>query len=267
MKKALLYLFLFLFFQVLTSIFVMAAASLICYDTLNVTQTNAIILSSGLASLLTIGVFAWRKYCNFNTTYISTQPWNLLLLTALLSITLILPSAFLQEQLPESLTKDNLENVFSVLLSSFGGYIIIGLLAPVCEEVVFRGAVLRELLRSLAADGNSRRVWGCIVFSALFFSFAHMNPAQIPHAFVIGLLLGWLFYRTGSIIPGLVYHFVNNTAAFAIAFSFPELPYNAKTIELCNNDTTLLYSLLGISTLCAVMILYVIKKTIASKNK
>jgi hypothetical protein len=48
-----------------------------------------------------------------------------------------------------------------------------------------------------------------------------MNPAQMPHAFLIGLLLGWLYYRTDSIVPGVVYHWVNNTVAYVMYNLYP----------------------------------------------
>jgi membrane protease YdiL (CAAX protease family) len=48
-----------------------------------------------------------------------------------------------------------------------------------------------------------------------------MNPAQMPHAFLIGLLLGWMYYRTDSIVPGVVYHWVNNTAAYIMYNLYP----------------------------------------------
>ena len=61
----------------------------------------------------------------------------------------------------------------------------------------------------------------------MLFSLVHMNPVQMPHAFLIGILLGWLYYRTDSIIPGVVWHWVNNTIAYVV--------YN-----LTNTDETLL---------------------------
>ena len=48
-----------------------------------------------------------------------------------------------------------------------------------------------------------------------------MNPAQMPHAFLIGLLLGWMYYRTDSIVPGVVYHWVNNTVAYVMYNLYP----------------------------------------------
>jgi hypothetical protein len=95
------------------------------------------------------------------------------------------------------------------------GYVSIGLLAPFAEELVFRGAILRELLRW------SSRPWVAIAISAIFFAAAHMNPAQLPHAFLIGLLLGWMYYRTDSIIPGVVYHWINNSVAYVMYNLYP----------------------------------------------
>ena len=42
-----------------------------------------------------------------------------------------------------------------------------------------------------------------------------MNPAQIPFAFLLGMMFGWLYYRTGSMLPGIVGHVLNNSVAAA----------------------------------------------------
>jgi membrane protease YdiL (CAAX protease family) len=60
-----------------------------------------------------------------------------------------------------------------------------------------------------------------ILISAVLFSAAHMHPAQIPHTLLIGLLLGWLYYRTDSIMPGVVFHWVNNTVAYVLYNFYP----------------------------------------------
>ena len=96
------------------------------------------------------------------------------------------------------------------------GYFVIGLLAPLTEEMVFRGAVLRSLLQW------KQNPWVGIVISAILFALIHMNPVQMPHAFLVGLLLGWMYYRTDSIIPGVVYHWVNNTVAYVMYNLYPD---------------------------------------------
>ena len=52
-------------------------------------------------------------------------------------------------------------------------------------------------------------VWA-IVISALFFAVIHANPWQALNAFMIGLLMGYVYYKTGSLILTMIMHFVNN---------------------------------------------------------
>ena len=132
----------------------------------------------------------------------------------------IVPSLALQGLLPEwtgwarelaEQTNEQLEGLMSIP----GGYMVVALLPPVVEELVFRGAVLRSLL-----DWRPQRPWLMIALSALIFALLHLNPAQLPHAFLIGLLLGWMYWRTGSIVPGVAYHWANNTAAYVLYHAY-----------------------------------------------
>ena len=107
------------------------------------------------------------------------------------------------------------EGEFDMIMKDRMGYFVVGLLAPLAEEMVFRGAILRSLLRWKSNP------WVGIVISAILFAVIHMNPAQMPHAFLIGLLLGWMYWRTDSIVPGVVYHWVNNTVAYILYNIYP----------------------------------------------
>ena len=49
-----------------------------------------------------------------------------------------------------------------------------------------------------------------IVTQALVFALLHSNPADLPHLFVLGLLLGYLYERTGSLYAPIALHFINN---------------------------------------------------------
>ena len=97
------------------------------------------------------------------------------------------------------------------------GYLVVCILAPLAEEVIFRGAVLRTMLEHW--EGNKR--WTAITISALLFALAHMNPAQMPHAFLLGLLIGWLYERSRSLIPCVVLHCANNTIAYLMTAAYP----------------------------------------------
>lgn len=107
-------------------------------------------------------------------------------------------------------------DMFLQMKDSMFGVISIALVAPVVEEMLFRGAIEGHLLRRWK---NPK--WA-IVVSALIFGVIHLNPAQIPYAFVLGLLLGWLYYRTGSIVPGIVLHLLNNGIAVVLMLALPD---------------------------------------------
>ena len=83
--------------------------------------------------------------------------------------------------------------------------VLVALLPAVAEEVTFRGVVLAGLRRS-----GSR--WIAVVGSALVFGLFHINPYHVVAAFGVGLLLGWVALESGSILPGILIHLVNNGA-------------------------------------------------------
>jgi sodium transport system permease protein len=88
-------------------------------------------------------------------------------------------------------------------------------LAPaVAEELVFRGVLARSLARHSAILA--------IVVSALAFSAYHVMPQQMVSTFPLGLALGILAIRSGSILPGMLVHFLNN--AIVIVLSRDSLP-------------------------------------------
>lgn len=87
----------------------------------------------------------------------------------------------------------------------------VSVFAPLFEEWLCRGMVLRGLL-----GNNVKPVWA-IIISAAFFAFIHLNPWQAVPAFLLGLLFGYVYYRTGSLKLTMLMHCTNNT--FAVIMS------------------------------------------------
>ena len=168
---------------------------------------------SATASIITLILFLWRKWTPVGKTYIQSKPWATLIWSAVAALGVVIPSVWLQEQMPA--LPDTAGEMLTKIISTPGGYFVIALLAPVVEEVVFRGAILRALLSSMQSK------WGAICFTAALFALIHANPAQMPHAFLMGWLMGWLYMRTGSIVPGMVFHWANNTVAYLMAVAYP----------------------------------------------
>ena len=207
MKKALLYTILFLTIQILIEGVVVLFWKLIMHED-PTNNISCVILASVIADVIVIALFLKLKWSEVSPNWIRTRPWAVLFWCAMASIGLLVPSQWLQEHMPE--LPNYAEDMFAGMLANPWGYVVVGLAAPLVEELVMRGAVLRALLKW------NENHWVGIAISAVLFALIHANPAQMPHAFLIGLLLGWMYYRTGSILPGVMVHWVNNSVAFAI---------------------------------------------------
>lgn len=83
-------------------------------------------------------------------------------------------------------------------------FLCVCVMAPILEEWLCRGMVLRGLVR-----GGSP-AWLAITVSAAFFAIIHGNMWQALPAFLLGCLFGYVYYRTGSIKLTMLMHFTNN---------------------------------------------------------
>lgn len=88
--------------------------------------------------------------------------------------------------------------------------IVIGIITPICEETFFRGFALPAFARRYG-------VWGGILLSAALFSIFHFSIGLVVPVFIFGIVLGWLYVRTGSIYPSITAHAVQNVVALLAA--------------------------------------------------
>lgn len=87
------------------------------------------------------------------------------------------------------------------------------LLAPLVEEAIFRGAIERRLLEK---DWNP---WFAIVISAIIFAIPHFSLYTLFFS-CFGILVGWLYYRTRCIWPGILIHALYNSLVFIPGYLF-----------------------------------------------
>ena len=80
------------------------------------------------------------------------------------------------------------------------------ILAPIFEETIFRG-LLQTVMVAIA---GTRRRWWIVLSCAALFALAHVGETvdvrTLPGLFVLGVILGWLYERTGSLLPGVLVH-------------------------------------------------------------
>ena len=110
--------------------------------------------------------------------------------------------------------KDNLGDTFGGLSRNVVGVLGLAFFGPLLEEVLFRGAIQGLLMRYFG------RPWLAIILSALVFGIFHMNPVQIVYATLLGIVLGWIYYRTGSLLSVVVGHVLNNSLAVVTTLAF-----------------------------------------------
>ena len=92
--------------------------------------------------------------------------------------------------------------------------IIHALLPAILEELLFRFAPIKLL------SENKR---SALILSSVMFAFAHANLFQIPYALVAGVMLSSLYLLTGSMLPSIILHFLNNTVSLASIYGVKPL--------------------------------------------
>ena len=123
----------------------------------------------------------------------------------------------------------------------------VGILAPVCEEVVFRGAIFSGFKK----EGN---IFKAVFASGLLFGLLHMNINQASYAFVIGVLLGFLVEATGSIFSSILFHVLVNSSN-AIMMIISDSVLNAEVMDNAREIVTMgtLLNMMGVYLVLAVI--------------
>ena len=100
---------------------------------------------------------------------------------------------------------DYMEQDFVNLAHNPIGILVLCIIAPIAEEYLFRGLMMRKMLKWNISP------WYAIIGSSIMFGLIHLNPAQIPGPIILGIVMAWMCYRTRSLIPGIIIHITNNT--------------------------------------------------------
>ena len=140
-------------------------------------------------------------------TAVSIVPWVVMLVPALVLIlttlvslvTQVFPLSASERAMFESMGDDDLATALLACV-----------IAPIVEEMLFRGVILRGFLQRY---GRARAIWG----SAALFGLAHFNIYQFVAALFIGAVSGWLYERARSLVPCIALHSAYNTALWLLS--------------------------------------------------
>lgn len=108
----------------------------------------------------------------------------------------------------EAFALDNLLGTeFFDMAKSALGIIAIAIVGPIAEEICMRGSIQSWMHKHGVSPLKS------ILIASLLFGIMHMNPAQIPFAMLVGIILGLLYWKSQSLLLPCILHVVNNSFA------------------------------------------------------
>lgn len=214
-KLALIYLLMQIGGALLAGPFCMLYTYLAC-GTLDADKAGkAAVVPAMLLGFIFMGVYLWRRgYLTgdrrlYSPVSLPHLAWSLLAGVASMYLITVLMSEL-------TFLPDWMEQTFDVLQSGWPGILCVSVLGPVLEELLFRGAITKELLRRYSPAK-------AILLSGLLFGIFHLNPAQVISACLIGFLFAWLYYKTRSLVACMLIHILNNGLSVYLSLEHPEV--------------------------------------------
>jgi membrane protease YdiL (CAAX protease family) len=209
-------------------------------------NTWAIFISYSLSFGITLFVAKkWWQIKSFAFKRASTQVY-LLILPMVVALSVIVESISSLIPMPEQI-----QRMFDQMIQlNLPGYLTIAIAAPILEELIFRGVILKRFLQNYSPTT-------AILLSATIFGIAHLNPWQFIGAFAIGILIGWIYLKTQSVLPGIFIHFANNSFSFFLAKKYHSI--NITFQDIVGSNISYI-SLLIICALICYTIYLILKK-------
>jgi len=115
-------------------------------------------------------------------------------------------------------------------------FLAVVIVAPIGEEIVFRG-FLQKFLEDYWED-----ITRAVLVTSLFFAMIHFNPFWTIQIYLLGVVLGFLAWKTKSVVPSIILHSINNGAAYILSI-FDDTSLN---IYLWNENVSPIFILLGL---------------------
>ncbi|WP_054870679.1 type II CAAX endopeptidase family protein [Caloranaerobacter sp. TR13] len=145
------------------------------------------------------------------------------------------------------------------------GFFVVALSAGICEEVMFRGLIMKGY--------EKLGKWKAIIFSAVLFGLFHFNIQNLLGPIFLGLLFGFIVYKTDSLYASMLAHFTNNALALFLGFIVNKFNTGNTTPSNVTLDIsytkTLIYGAIflgAISLVAGTIVVMLLKKMPSSDN-
>lgn len=172
-------------------------------------------------------------------------------------VLLILAALYVLNMINSAMDLPNImEAEFNEIAQSLTGVICIAVLGPVIEEIVFRRIIIDDCIK------RTGKPWAAILISSAMFGIIHLNPAQMLFAFLTGIVFGWIYVRTKSILPTLVGHIINNSIGVIEMRSGTSQP-DVRFYQ----DTTLLISVIACAAVTVILARILYRQTLGAGSE
>lgn len=178
-----------------------------------IAQTAAIILVELVYLLPVVLIFAWRrihwKYLGFGKFKWETVGIGCGLVIGAYSI--IIVHNIILYLLGVETQGDEIMKIFAQLKSPIWFFIVGAIMAPIVEEIFFRGFLFQGFRQKYG--------WtAALLLSSALFAIAHMDLVALLPTFILGLVLAYVYHRSNSVWPGIILHFLVNAFAFGATY-------------------------------------------------
>ena len=142
---------------------------------------------------------------------------------------------------------DEIVKMFIEQGSLFSSLLIIAALAAISEELLFRSVIQQALIKLF------KNAHVAIIVTAIIFSAFHGDIFGFIPRFLLGLMLGYMFWMSGSIFPSMLMHFVNN-ATIVILYYLNTRGFSDIDVEHFGSSNNVLVIILSLITTVAIFI-------------
>ncbi len=194
----------------------------------------------------------WHTKKVFSYIQMKAVPVSEILLAVITTVIFIPVSSYIGEFLmrqlnfPDFLLRINEQIFTSYTPGEFVWLIFVVCITPaICEETLFRGYFQRTLERRLGMKS--------VFIAGILFGLYHMEPVNLISLSLLGILIGFFFYRSKSMLPGMAAHFTNNLLAI---LSLYKMPNGHPVVGFLSNATPFVLFIAGIVLSAAAVVVY-----------
>ena len=134
----------------------------------------------------------------------------------------------------------------------------LAILPAIFEELLFRGIILNGL--------KQYGKWTAILGSAGLFALLHGNIGQLIYPFMLGIILGYIVYKTGNVLYSIIIHLINNT--FSVVYTYIDVLKNGGEyiVEEGSYSVGDVFMHIGIAIASAVLVFVLVKFVLRAKR-